>query len=90
MPGVRRNAVHAGVILLGWLAGVIAVKGYTPIMLMMVFIGCVGLMTQGFIGAYLWRTFENSKHRPLTLIQQRQVFSMKTAAGEANPQQQTL
>lgn len=75
--GVLVSLLVGVVVLLGWLAGTIDVKGYTPLMLIVSFIGCSLLMSQGLMGCYLWRAFENSKHRPLALIGSRMKFDPK-------------
>jgi len=60
--------VLAVVIYLSWLLGVIEVPGYTPIMLVILFVGFTLLFTQGFIGCYLWRIAENTRRRPQSLV----------------------
>ncbi len=56
------------VVLVARLAGLVALPGYTPIMLML----AVGFSTmpvsQSILGLYLWRTFENAKRRPLAIV----------------------
>lgn len=54
--------------LLGKLLGLIEVPGYTAIVLLILFFGSAILTTQGIIGCYLWRTFENTKRRPLSIV----------------------
>lgn len=49
-------------------SGVIAVPGYTTIVLLVIFFNSLTLMFQGILGAYLWRTFENTKRRPLGIV----------------------
>ena len=53
----------------GKLMGLIDVAGYTTIILVTLFFGSALLTTQGIIGCYLWRTFENTKKRPLSIVQ---------------------
>ena len=60
---------------IGWLAGWIGVLGYTPIMLMLAFSTSVNLLAAGILGSYVWRTFENTKHRPLSVIMSRRAFN---------------
>ena len=55
-------------ILLLRLLNYIAVPGYTPILLAVLFLGALNLFAIGIIGTYIWRTFENSKGRPLSII----------------------
>lgn len=50
------------------LYGLIEVPGYTTLLLVGLFFGSALLTTQGIIGCYLWRTMENSKKRPLSLV----------------------
>jgi glycosyltransferase involved in cell wall biosynthesis len=50
------------------LAGNIKVPGYTPLILVQLFFFSLLLLSQGIIGSYLWRAFENTKRRPLTLV----------------------
>ena len=50
------------------LAGWIDVAGFTALALLVVLFGSVSLLVQGIIGSYLWRTFENTKRRPLRVI----------------------
>lgn len=53
--------------LVAWLLGLIHVPGYLAIMFTLLFLGFSILLTQGLIGCYLWRAFENTKRRPLSL-----------------------
>lgn len=50
------------------LFGAITQPGYTALALLIVFMGSSILAVQGIIGSYLWRTFENTKRRPLRII----------------------
>jgi glycosyltransferase involved in cell wall biosynthesis len=56
------------VTLVAKLYGLIEVAGYTTLLLVGLFFGSALLTTQGIIGCYLWRTLENSKKRPLSLV----------------------
>ena len=55
----------AVVVLIMWLAGRIPVLGYTPIMLLLLLSTSMILLGLGIVGSYVWRTYENSKNRPL-------------------------
>jgi glycosyltransferase involved in cell wall biosynthesis len=59
--------VAALVVLVAWAAGWVEVAGYTPLMLAILFVG--GLLTfgLGIVGSYVWRTYENTKRRPLAI-----------------------
>lgn len=56
------------VVLFARLLNFINLPGYTVIVVLICFSTSVTLMVQGVLGAYLWRTFENSKRRPLSLV----------------------
>jgi hypothetical protein len=57
------------VTLVARIVGGIAVPGYAGVLLVVVFFGALNLLGLGVIGSYAWRTFENSKQRPLSVIQ---------------------
>ena len=50
------------------LTGQITEPGYTALALLVTFFGSAILAVQGIIGSYLWRTFENTKRRPLRIV----------------------
>jgi glycosyltransferase involved in cell wall biosynthesis len=63
------SAVLIGIVILVLrLLNYISVPGYTPILLSVLFLGAINLLAIGIIGSYIWRTFENSKDRPLAVI----------------------
>ncbi|WP_210319250.1 glycosyltransferase family 2 protein [Aureimonas glaciei] len=68
--GCVLSLIFAVVVLMGRLFGLITEPGYTALALLIVFMGSSTLAVQGVIGSYLWRTFENTKRRPLRVIQQ--------------------
>lgn len=49
------------------LQGIIEVPGYAMIMLTLTFLGCLNLLGLGIVGSYAWRTYENTKGRPLAI-----------------------
>lgn len=50
------------------LLGFITVPGYTALAVLITFSTCAILAGQGILGVYLWRTFENTKQRPLRIV----------------------
>ncbi len=66
--GLLFSVSLAIVILLAKALGMIDVAGYTAIMVTILIMGSFLLFSQGLMGCYLWRTLENTKHRPLSLV----------------------
>lgn len=61
-------AIYTVMLLRAWLYHEIAVPGYTATILAVILLGSLILFTQGLIGLYVWRAFENTKRRPLSLV----------------------
>ena len=53
--------------LIARLQGMIEVPGYAMMMLAITFLGCLNLLGLGIVGSYAWRTYENTKNRPLAI-----------------------
>jgi glycosyltransferase involved in cell wall biosynthesis len=68
LVGLTLSSFAGFVVLVARLAGWITEAGYTPIMLMLAFATSFLLLSQGILGLYLWRAFENTKHRPLAIV----------------------
>ena len=66
--GCLLSILLACIILIGHLSGRIVVPGYAPTMLVVLFFGALNLLGLGLVGTYAWRAYENSKHRPLSII----------------------
>lgn len=54
------------------LAGLIVVPGYTALMLVLLLSATSILLGLGVVGSYVWRTYENSKQRPLAIVMSRE------------------
>ena len=50
------------------LMGFVDVPGYATIVILIMFMSSLILAVQGIMGAYIWRTFENTKRRPLGIV----------------------
>jgi glycosyltransferase involved in cell wall biosynthesis len=72
--GTTASFVAALVVLGAWLFGAIAVPGYTAQMLVMLFTSGSILFALGIVGTYVWRTFENSKGRPQSVVMLQETF----------------
>ena len=56
------------------LIGYIEVPGYAATILVITFFGALNTLGIGLIGTYAWRTYENTKRRPLAVIQHSESF----------------
>jgi glycosyltransferase involved in cell wall biosynthesis len=72
--GIMVSVVVALLVLVAKVLGDIPVPGYTPTVLLIVFSTSVTLFGLGIVGSYVWRTFENSKARPLYVPLSRDTF----------------
>jgi len=80
--GMAFSALAWAVVLIAWLLGAIGVPGYTPIILTILTAMFSQWLGMGIIGAYLWRTFENTKQRPAFVPMLQQSFPAAVSAGE--------
>ncbi len=64
------SLVGAGYVLVTALVYAHPVAGWASLMVVVLFLGGVQLVTLGVIGEYLWRSFDESKHRPLYFIRE--------------------
>lgn len=58
-------------IIFGRLSGAIDTSGYSTTMVVMLTLGSLNLLGLGVVGSYAWRTYENSKSRPLSVTSTR-------------------
>jgi glycosyltransferase involved in cell wall biosynthesis len=72
--GVVVSFVFGVLILIAASAGNIPVRGYASLMLVLVAIGSSVLLSLGVIGSYVWRTYENTKQRPVVIPMSRETF----------------
>jgi hypothetical protein len=66
--GCLASLVLGAVTIVARLVGIIEAPGYATLIILILFFGSAILTVQGIIGSYLWRTFENTKRRPLRII----------------------
>jgi glycosyltransferase involved in cell wall biosynthesis len=72
--GICGSFAVASIVFVAWLTGHIQVLGYTPLVLLQLASISVTLFALGVIGSYVWRTYENSKRRPLFVEARRRSF----------------
>lgn len=68
--GISLSAILGICVLIARILDKVPVQGYTTLLIVMLLGFSTLLFTQGIIGCYLWRSFENTKTRPLTIIDQ--------------------
>jgi hypothetical protein len=68
------TSLVAVIVFVGWLTDRIKNPGYTPLMLVMLFATFTLLTGLGIVGSYVWRTFENSKQRPVSIVRSTEVY----------------
>lgn len=73
--GIFISTLLMMIVLFSKITGKIDVPGYTAIVTLQLFFFSLLLFTQGIIGSYLWRTFENTKKRPLSFVQIHSYFN---------------
>jgi glycosyltransferase involved in cell wall biosynthesis len=66
--------------------GVIDVPGYAATILVIVFFAALNLFGLGVVGSYAWRAYENSKMRPLSIVQSRRAFAPAGTAAAPKPE----
>ena len=59
------------------LSGLVPVPGYAGTMLTILFFGALNSLGLGVVGTYAWRAYENTKARPLVVIQSEEQFEGK-------------
>jgi glycosyltransferase involved in cell wall biosynthesis len=80
--GVAISAIFGLIVLAARLLGEINVPGYAAIVLTVIFFGALNMMGIGIIGAYVWRSYENSKCRPLAVVRQFRSFAGSEQAAD--------
>lgn len=61
-------------VLVARLSGWVEVPGYAATMLVILFFGALNALGLGVVGTYAWRAFENTKARPLAIVQSDEKF----------------
>lgn len=61
------SALYGVIVVFAKLGGVIEVPGYAMTIFVITLLGSLNLLGLGVIGSYAWRTYENTKGRPLAI-----------------------
>jgi glycosyltransferase involved in cell wall biosynthesis len=79
--GLLTSALLSLVVLIARVLGWVTVPGYAATVLVVAFFAALNSFGLGVIGSYVWRTFENTKGRPLAIVMTTEEF-----AGESAPE----
>ena len=77
--GILSSVVMGLIVLAGRLSGWVNVPGYSATVLIVIFFGALNLLGLGIIGTYAWRTYENTKSRPLAICMEKNEFGGRAA-----------
>jgi glycosyltransferase involved in cell wall biosynthesis len=66
--GLIVSTTFGGLVIAARIFGFIEVPGYAAIIITTVFFAALNMLGLGVIGSYVWRAFENTKHRPDAII----------------------
>jgi glycosyltransferase involved in cell wall biosynthesis len=66
--------VYGTIVLVARITGLIVEPGYAPTVLLIAGFGALNALGLSVVGAYAWRAFENTKGRPLAIVQRRFTF----------------
>jgi polyisoprenyl-phosphate glycosyltransferase len=73
--GLLISAVMGVAVLAAKLYGTIQLPGYAATVLTILFFGALNTFGLGLVGAYAWRAFENTKHRPGHIVMAEDEFT---------------
>jgi len=71
--------VYGAIVLFARVTGLIVEPGYAPTVLLISGFGALNALGLSVVGAYAWRAFENTKARPLAIVQRRLMFGQTDA-----------
>jgi len=74
--GVLATIIFSIFLLAAHFTNSIDVPGYVSLALLISIFGSASIFMQGVLGSYLWRTFENTKNRPLRLISRSSEYNL--------------
>jgi glycosyltransferase involved in cell wall biosynthesis len=72
--------LYGAIVLVARLTGLIVEPGYAPTVLLISGFGALNALGLSVVGAYAWRAFENTKGRPLAIVQRRFTFGKEDKA----------
>ncbi len=82
--GIFFSTLSAVTIFIAKVLGSIPVPGYATTIITIVFFAALNLMGLGIIGSYVWRTFENTKSRPQSVVMSALEFNTEACSKASN------
>ncbi|MFA6954573.1 MAG: glycosyltransferase family 2 protein [Thermoanaerobaculia bacterium] len=73
--GIAVACVFGATVVVARVVGAVPVPGYAATVFTITFFGGLNCFGLGIIGAYVWRTFENTKHRPNYVVASHRAFN---------------
>jgi len=74
MFGCMLSMLLGIIIVVARLTGGVIVPGYAATMLVVLFFGTLNIFGLGLVGTYAWRSYENTKKRPMAIVSLIQEF----------------
>jgi polyisoprenyl-phosphate glycosyltransferase len=78
--GLVTSSILAAVVALARILGLVTVPGYAATVVVVAFFAALNSFGLGVIGSYVWRTFENTKGRPLAIVMTAEQFNGRAPA----------
>jgi len=75
LAGLAVSVLLGIAVLIAKLEGDIPIPGYAATVLTIILFAALNSLGLGIIGAYTWRAYENTKHRPQAIVLARRVFA---------------
>lgn len=80
--GMLLSIVYGSILIVARLGGYIISGSYSALAVMILFSLFLNLFCMGIVGQYVWRIYENSKQRPLSIIRESVSFQASTKIGK--------
>ncbi|MGL5486866.1 MAG: glycosyltransferase family 2 protein [Shewanella sp.] len=73
--GSTLSVLYGTSVIFARIAGLIDIPGYAMTLFSITLLGSINLLGLGIIGSYAWRTYENTKSRPLAIPMKKMTFN---------------
>jgi hypothetical protein len=72
--GFLASIIASIAVTVAWARGAIDVPGYTPLILAMLLSTTMILTALSIVGSYVWRAYDNTKRRPLSIVERVEIL----------------